>query len=318
MDADRTAAKRRASFGRADRLAKEARQKTEQARVERSRKAERDKADRQRKDEAVKAAEHRNAQARKRAEQRRLARRAETMRQGFARAAANRRAESDRTERGRAAERFKTAAERDPRRREAAAYVAQQERRQLRDQQEEHRRQTHRLRVAHQGEHAGFRSREAAGIVNHARQVRNIDIAERRALEALGTRQRSLTGRAVSLVRGAQHYGRQERAIVDRHETDRWKAHRDQEARKDALFTAEQAARLRRVSERYGIAKTHQAERRDLCQAHERDRPRLIEVRVQAMARANDNERARQREEHVRPTQAFGQAAGRNQEIKRS
>lgn len=317
MDADRSAAKRRASFGRADRLAKETRQKAEQTRVEQSRKAERDKADQQRKAEAVKAAEQRNALARKRAEHRRLERVRENLRKEFTRKAQDSQTERQRTEASKAADK-KPAVERDETRRAAETYVAQQEKRQLRDQQEEHRRQTHRLRVEHQAERAGFRSREAAGVVNHARQVRNIDIAERRELEALGAQRRSLAGRAIGLVRGPQHFERQEQAIVDRHETDRWRAHRDQEARKDNLFSAEQAARLRRVSERHGIAKDHQAERLALGQAHERERPRLIEVRVQAMGRANDNERARERDEKVRPTQAFGQATGQGLEIKRS
>ena len=321
METDRSAAKRRASFARADRLAKEAWQKAQQTRVDERRKAEREKADRQRKEEAVKAAERRNALARKRAEQRRLDRHRENLRKEFARKADERRLQSVQAERQRHAEVSRTsgktpAVARDETRRAAEAYVAQQERRQLRDQQEEHRRQTHRLRVEHQAERAGVGNREAAGVLQHARQIRNIDIAERRALEALGIRERSLAGRAVRLVRGARHFERQGQAIVERHENDRWTAHRDHEARKDGQFWAEQAARLRRISERHGIAHRHQSERRDLAQSHERDRARLIEVRAQAMTRANDNERALQRET-VRPADAFERAAGPSRELKR-
>lgn len=317
MEPDRSAATRRASFARADRLAKEARQKVEQIRVDERRKAEREKADRQRREEAVKAAERRNALAGKRAEQRRLDRQRENLRKEFSRKAGDRRVRSAQAEQERRAEGSrKPCVERNEIRRAAEAYVAQQERRQLRDQREEHRRQTHRLRVEHQAERLGVRNREAAGVLDHARRVRNIDIAERRALESLGVRERSLAGRAVRFLRGARHFERQGQAILDRHENDRWTAHRDHEARRDGQFWAEQAARLRRVSERHGIAHRHQSERRDLAQSHERDRARLIEVRAQAMTRANDNERARHRE-NVRPAEAFERAAGQSRELKR-
>jgi hypothetical protein len=121
-------------------------------------------------------------------------------------------------------------------------------------------------------------------------------------------------------VRGTRHYDRQAQAIVDRHENERWQKHREHEARKETLFQAEQAARLRQVSDRHAIAQRHTSERNELVQAQERDRPRQIEARVQALSHANENQKPRQQErqpENVRPTEPFNQAAEQGHERSR-
>lgn len=322
MDGERAAAKRRASFGRAGRLAKEAQQKQERETVAAQRQAERRKADEQRRADAVKAAEQRNALARKQAEQRRLQRHKDNLRQEFNRKAEDRKATAARAEQQRSETAAKEAgrkvqAEQDQTRREAEAQVERQHRRQAAEQQAEHRRQTHRLRVGHQAQAAGLRHREAEALDLHARQVRNVDIAERRELEALDGRRHSLAGRVVGLARGSKHYDRQAQAIADRHENTRWQKHRDHEARKEALFFTGQAVRLRQVAERHGIAHRHSAEKTELLQAQKLGRPQLIEARVQAVAHANENQRPREKEqakEIARPAEPFNRAAEQSAE----
>lgn len=323
MQSNRIAAKRRASFGRADRLRKEARQKAEQAKTEQRRKEERDKADRQRKAEAVKAAEQRIAQARKRAEHLRLQRHRENLQKEFSRKAEDKRARDTRAAQQRKMEAAKAAsykqqpADRDPKQRDAEGYVAHQEQRQQTDQRDEHRRQTQRLRSEHDAQREGGRNRAAAAIIEHARKIRNIDIAERRELEALDASRRSFTGRVTGLVRGAKHFVRQGQAIADRHENDRWQKHRDHEVRKDNLFWTEQTARLRRASERMAIAKDHQNERLELNHAQAHSRPQRVQDHVRALERVAQIsiERSR-RQENVRPTEGFGQAAGQVHQLK--
>lgn len=322
MDSERAAAKRRASFGRAGRLAKEAQQRQERETVEAQRRAERQKADEQRKADAVKAAEQRTALARKQAEQRRLHRHKENLRQEFNRKAEDRKATTARAQRQQADQAAKEAgrrlqAEQDQKRREAEAHVERQHQRQEAEQQSEHRRQTHRLRVEHQAERSGFRHKEAGALTLHARQIRNVDIAERRELEALDERRQSLSGRMVGLVRGSKHYDRQVQAITDRHENTRWQKHREHEANKDALFGKEQMARLRQVSDRRDMAQRHHVERHELIQSQEKSRPQLIEARAQALTHANENQKARQKQqssELVRPSDAFNKAAEQSAE----
>lgn len=321
MEQSRAAAKRRASFGRADRLRKEEQRKAEQTKSEQARKADRAKADEQRKAIAAEAVKQRTALSQKRADQRRLARKQENLKKEFARKAEDSRARDTQAQQQRkaASEKVaqqKQAAERDPKVRDAANYVAQQEQRQARDQQDEHRRQTGRMRALHNGERLRNHEREAGAVIDHARKIRNIDIAERRELEALDVQRRSLTGRVTGMVRGAGHFARQEQAIAERHEADRWRSHHDHEVTKDKLFWSAQATRLVHVGERRDMAKTHEVERQGLKQAQERARPQQIEARVQAVTRANDNTQKQQLEK-ARPTQAFGHAAGQSHEIKR-
>lgn len=290
---DRTAAKRRASFARTDRVAKEAAREAERT-------AAREKADQQRKAEALKAVEQRNALARKRAEQRRMERHRDNLRQEFARKAERQKAEAVRVK----------AQQQDEKRREAEAQIAQRHKRQQADQQAEHRRQTDRLRVEQRAQIRGYGDRNAAAIDQHARHVRNIDIAERRDLAALNDRRNSLTGRAVALVRGGKHFDRQERAITDRHEAARWDKHRDLEAKKDALFWSEQAARQGHATGRMTLMQRHRDERHELTQTQDRMRPQQIEAQRLALIRANENAPVRAPEQ-VRTTDAFGHALER-------
>lgn len=319
MADDRDAAKRRASFGRADRLRKETQQKTEQTKIEERRKAERDKSDQLRKAEAVKAAEHRNVQARKRAEQRRLERQQENLKKEFSRKVEYIRTRIKHVDQQKKAEAAKLesqkAAERDPRHRDAETYVAQQEKRQARDQLDEQRRQTNRLRTEHNAERLNARDRQAGAIIDHARRIRNIDIAERRELEALDVQRRSLAGRFTSVVKGPGHFARQEQAIVDRHDNDRWQKHRDHESKKDELFWTAQAKRLGQVVERRDMTKAHEGERQELKQAQERGRPQKVDARMKAMVRPSEQRVLQQ--DNVRPAEPFGRAAGQSLENKR-
>ena len=317
------AAKRRASFGRSSRLTKEAKQKAERAKIDAQRTAEREKADQARKADALKRAEQRAEQSRKQAEQRRLQRHKDELRRGFNRQAEDRKAVAAQAERQRLEEAARETERKrklasDQKQREAEAQVTKVYQRQTSEQQAEHRRQTHRLRAEQQNERTGFRNREAGGIILHASKIRNIDLAERRDLEALDSRRRSLTGRVVGLVRGAKHYDRQKQAIVERHEEVRWQKHREHEARKETLFQAEQAARLRQVSDRHGLAQRHRTERVELARTQEQHRPELTATMAQALRYANENQQTRthakeqeRRQDTVRPSSPFNQAAER-------
>src|SRR6185312_8951647 len=118
-------------------------------------------------------------------------------------------------------------------------------------------------------------------VDQHAQQMRNIDLAERRDLNALGARRNSLSARISGLIQGQGHFDRDEQKIVDRHEAARMTKHRDLEALKDRQFQAAQETRLRQARERKAIFDTHRNERRDLVQAHAKDRPRRIELQQQ-------------------------------------
>lgn len=134
--------------------------------------------------------------------------------------------------------------------------------------------------------------------------------------ESLDNQKRSLAGRFTAIVKGSGHFARQEQAIVERHENDRWQKHREHEGKKDQLFWTAQAKRLGQVVERRDMAKAHDGERHALKQAQERTRPQQIEARTQAVARVNDNQQ-KQKLDNVRPAPAFGPAAGQSHEIKR-
>ena len=117
-------------------------------------------------------------------------------------------------------------------------------------------------------------------------------------------------------MRGSKHFDRQEQAIVERHENDRWAKHRENEVRQDWLFWSEQKTRLTQGAERMAMAKNHVSERHQLTQTHERVRPHEIDARAQAMTKAIENER-QQQQENKRPRESFGQAAGQSHEVKR-
>ncbi len=302
---DHTTAKRQESFARADRLTKEAAREAQ-------RKADRETADRQRKAETIKAVEQRNAQARKRAEQRRMERHRENIRKAFDRAADDRSARQARAEQQKKAGAIRTASQKEhnEQRREAEAQVREVQKRQQADQQIEHRRQTDRLRAEQRARIQRCAERHSAAIDQHARQIRNIDIAERRDLAALNGRRTSLIGRVVGLVRGVAHYNRLEKTITDQHEAARWAKHRDLEAKKDELFWSEQTARLRHASDRMAMMQQHRNERHELIAAHDRSRPQQVEAQLQALIHVRDNVPV-STPENVHTTDAFQRTSGR-------
>ena len=166
---------------------------------------------------------------------------------------------------------------RDETRQRAEALVKEREKRHQADQIHEHRRQTDRMRKQHSIEMRSHTDNASHAISVHAQKIKNIDVAERRDLEALGARNRTLSGRLTNLVRGSGHAAREEKAIVDRHEAQRMQAHRNHEVLKDRQFEAAQASRIRQAHERNAIFDQHRTERRELADAHERARPRQIE-----------------------------------------
>jgi hypothetical protein len=330
-DTDRKAARRRAYHGRASRLAKEAAQQERQQ-------GEARKPDEQRQAEVPKDVEKRVEASRKRSEAQRLERQGEQTKKEFNQKAEDQKAaaqqkEQDRKERAaKAAEqraeaaRKKTAQQLERQRadearkefnrqsRAEATKAAQQHRQQIREraeafvaerhqrdrlnQQMEHRRQTDRMRVQQREERNSFQQARDAAATKHADQMHTIDAAERRELQELGERRRSLAGRIVGIVRGAGYYDQQAQAIGERHEADRMRKHRDLEALKEKQFTNEQTTRLRQAQGLRNIREYQRHERRTLVEAQERNRPNEIKAHQRDFARAAHNERARFRQQH--------------------
>ena len=309
-EGDRTAARRRASYARADRLKKEAAQaagEKEQERkaglqqsAEAKKAAERQDKQRQafeqRKDEARKqqqwkAFEQRKADAAKR-EFNRKAEDAKALEQQKA----DRRQEANRKAEQRMAE-AKQEAQRRAEQRKADAYVQAQFRQQLADQIAEHRRQTDRLRAQHREQSSSLKDRGDEAITRHWHGVKGIDEREARALKEFDAKRASLTGRAAELVRGKAHFERRREEMQKGFESDRLHKHRDLEALKERQSAARQEQHLRHVQERKAILDTHRAAREETLQRQERDRPRLIEERLQAVARNAEIARSHQQEQ---------------------
>lgn len=180
--------------------------------------------------------------------------------------------------------------------RKAAAWVAARQKQQAADAIAEQRRQTSRLRTMHREQTRSMKANEATAIDRHAGACKRIDAAEHRALHEFGVKRRSLTGRATELVKGSAHFEKQRAGIVNRHEAERMKSHRDLEAFKERHFTAAQDMRLRQARERKAIFDKHRDERRDFTRTQEAERPRQIEQRKQAFNKAAEIERSHSQE----------------------
>jgi hypothetical protein len=279
-------ARRRASFAAADRRRKEAaaKQKAPDLSAEALAKAE------ERAARAAATAQKRVADATRKAEQRRDRHRKEQMRRDFSRAAEDKKA----------AEQKQTAAKQEAQKkldeRKAAAYVAERQKAQQADAIAEQRRQTDRLRNQHREETRSLKRNESTALDRHWHAIKRIDGAERRALDEFDVKRASLTGRAVELAKGKDHYDRQRAEIGKRHEADRMKQHRDLEALKERQFKIAQDTRLRQAQERKAIFDKHRDERRDLTKTQEADRPRQIEDRKQAFNKAAELQQTHKQE----------------------
>lgn len=346
-------ARRRASFGRAARLRKEAaapaqkaerkaapaqrasrQQKPAQRRQEFTRKAQPRKHEQRRK-EPVREAFNRQAKtdAQRKAEQQRLERLAvvrkrideynrraaqrrereakERVQREFNRKADERKAADRKAADRKAAERSEAAkqeAQRKADERKAAAWVAQRQKQQQADAIAQQRYATSRLRTIHREETRSMKANETTAIERHAGAMKRIDAAEARALHEFGVKRRSLTGRATELVKGSRHFEKQRADIVNSHEAERMKWHRDLEGFKERHFTKSQDMRLKQARERKEIFDKHRDERREFARTQEAARPRMIEDRKQAFNRAAEIERSHKQERTQEREQARGLA----------
>jgi len=261
--------------------------KRETAKAE-QRQAERQKADQIRSADAAKAAERRAGQNRKETEQRRVDRlRAATKREfnrkAEDRVAAQKKLDAQRQDAAKRDIQKREDGRREATRQHAEALVKEREKRHQADQVHEHRRQTDRMRTQHSIEMRSHTDNASHAISVHAQKIKNIDLAEKREFAAFAARNRTISGRLTSLVRGPAHAAREEKAITDRHEAQRMQAHKNHEILKDRQFAAAQASRIRQAHERKAIFDQHRAERRELVAAHARDRPRQVEQHRQAL-----------------------------------
>ena len=181
--------------------------------------------------------------------------------------------------------------------RKAAAYVLAEFKRQQADQNTEQRRQIGRMRIQHREQSSSLRDRGGEAIDRHWQDVKTIDNRETQALKAFDVKRASLTGRAVELVRGKAHFERQREDIQKRFESDRLHKHRDLEALKERQFNAQQDQRLRHGKERKAMFESLREARNETLQRQERDRPRLIEQRLQAVAKNAEIARTHQQEQ---------------------
>ncbi len=275
MDAD---AKRRASFAVADRRRKEAAM-TDGQKAERQKAADAKKVEQQRRADAKKDTDRKAEQ--KREADRKIEERKTAAKQDLQRRADERRAAAYVAERQKA---------------QAAAYVAERQKAQAADAIAEQRRQTSRIRNHHREETRSLHSNESTALNRHYHAIKRIDGAEQRALHEFDVRRGSLMGRAAELLKGGRHFDREREDIIKRHESDRLKQHRDLEALKERQFTIAQQTRLRQAHERKAIYDRHLDERRDLGKTQESSRPRQIEDRKQAFAKAAEIAQAHKHE----------------------
>jgi hypothetical protein len=272
-------AKERASFARAERLKKEAAQQTTDQKRDAERKTE-TKREADRKAENQKGAEKRKAEQKREADQK-----TQQQKQDAAKLDAERQQQRKQEAQKRADER------------KAEAHVAAQFKLQQADQIAEHRRQTSRLRTQHQEQSSSLKSREGEAIDRHWNDVRTIDDRERQALKEFDVKRASLTGRAVELVKGKAHFEGRREEVQNKFESDRLHKHRDLEALKERQFTAQQEQRLKHARERLDMMKTHRQHRDETQQQHDRDRPRLVGERQNAVARNAEIERGHKQEQ---------------------
>lgn len=278
------AAKRRASFARADRIKRETAQAAEQEQARQRGPAEASALEEKRRAATIKAAATRVEQFRKLAQERRDRLRKEQTQKEFNRKAENTAGTAKVEAQRKDAARIE--AQKQDASRRAAADVAERHKRQLADQQAEHRRQTGEVRSRHQAETRSLRANDDTAINRHWHAVRNIDQAEQRELSSFDTQRRSLTGRIAETVRGSSQYDRKREEVQQRFEGERMTKHRDLEALKERQSQVAQDTRLKQAHERKASIDAHRADRTQLQQAQAAERPRQIEQREQAITRA--------------------------------
>jgi hypothetical protein len=292
-DTPKQTARERASFARADRLKKEAAQQAEAKAGEREKKqqqtAEQRKADQARTQDQRKADERRKADQKRDDQKKQDAAKLDAARQEQRKQEAQKRADE----------------------RKAEAHVAAQFKQQQADQIAEHRRQTTRLRTQHREQSSSLKSREGEAIDRHWHDVRTIDDRERQALKDFDVKRRSLTGRATELVKGKAHFDGRREEMQKKFESDRLHKHRDLEALKERQFTAQQEQRIRQAKERLAMIHTHREARDQTQQQHDRDRPRLVAERQNAIARNAEIERGHKQEQTREKGQSLRSDFGR-------
>jgi hypothetical protein len=273
-------AKERASFARAERLKKEAAEQTTDQKRDAERKAETAKRESDRKAENQKGAEKRKAEQKREADQK-----TQQQKQDAAKLDAARQEQRKQEAQKRADER------------RAEAHVAAQFKQQQADQIAEQRRQTSRLRTQHREQSSSLKSRDGEAIDRHWHDVKTIDDRERQALKEFDIKRRSLTGRAVELVKGKAHFDGRREEVQKKFESDRLHKHRDLEALKERQFTAQQKKRLDHARDLRDMRKEHRQHRDETQQQHDRDRPRLVAERQNAVARNAEIERGHKQEQ---------------------
>lgn len=305
------AAKRRASFARAERVKKEAAKTPEQRKADADLKAEQKleaakarearKLEQEQKAETLKTEFARKAEQKIEAEKSREARKAEQERKTDAIKTANERkdaikkqfnketdakkAESTKIE----AKKIEQAKQVDENRRSRAeTFVIERQKIQQSNAIFDQRRQTDQLRTQHREEMKSYKQNEADAITQHWSKIRGIDNAEAKALQELGQQRRSVAGRITEAFRGSQYFEEKRESIERKFESDRLRKHIELEGLKERQHDIAQAARLRQAHERKSIYERHLVERRELVQAQDKARPAIIDRQQQAFKKANE------------------------------
>jgi hypothetical protein len=176
--------------------------------------------------------------------------------------------------------------------RRAAAHVAMQFKQQQADQIAEHRRQTSRLRAQH---------REQLNSLSHkyqwlCRDIETLHDQEQQALKEFDAKRRSLAGRTAEIVKGKAHFDAQRKELQKTLESDRLHKYGDLGPVKERSRTTLIEQHRQQVRERKAMFIEHRQARLDMQQQHDRDRPRLVAERQNAVARNAEIERGHKQE----------------------
>jgi hypothetical protein len=179
--------------------------------------------------------------------------------------------------------------------RQATAHVALQFKQQQADQIAEHRRQTSRLRAQHREQFDSLFAREADPKEDRIRrEIKTLHDREKQAVKEFDAKRKSLAGRAAELVKGKEHFDTERAILIDNFQTDRRHLHDGLRAVPGNFLAVVSEQHRRHVRERLAMMQTHRQARLETQQQHERDRPRLVAERLQAVERNAQIERGHQ------------------------
>jgi hypothetical protein len=179
----------------------------------------------------------------------------------------------------------------------AEAHVDMQFKQQQVDQIAEHRRQTSRLREQHRQQFDLIFSRKVDPKEDRLRrEIKTLHDREKQALKEFDAKRESRVVRVTEIVKGKAHFDTRRAILIDNFKTRRKHLHGELRAVPGNFLTVVSEQHRRHVRERLAMMQTHRQARLETQQQHERDRPRLVAERLQAVERNAEIERGHKQE----------------------